>query len=309
MPRHAGPPQCPHRRCSHRRRRPAGPGARPHRHRRLHPLAAAGPGGARRPALSGDGPPAAPRGGRSDGRASASSTRRRSGALSDSSSVLPRRLARGDVDLLWSPLITLPLRCPVPAGHGARPDGDAAAGDAYVESEVEPPPLPAPLLRSGAAAGDHLPVDGGTIFAFHFPQCPEKIRVVYPGIDPDSSPGIRRRWRPPGRSWERRRGTSSTWGPWSRARTWHSDRRLGDAAGGQPAPLPLVSPAPTAGGASGWRGASRPWRPQGSSPWDGSSGRDWCGCSRPPASSSIPRSGVRLPRRRRRWPAACRWWP
>src|SRR3954465_425385 len=28
---------------------------------------------------------------------------------------LPRRLARGDVDLFWSPLITLPMRCPVPA--------------------------------------------------------------------------------------------------------------------------------------------------------------------------------------------------
>src|SRR4051812_43368390 len=28
---------------------------------------------------------------------------------------LPRRLSRGDIDLLWSPLITLPLRCPVPA--------------------------------------------------------------------------------------------------------------------------------------------------------------------------------------------------
>ena len=27
---------------------------------------------------------------------------------------LPRRLARGDVDLFWSPLITLPVRCPVP---------------------------------------------------------------------------------------------------------------------------------------------------------------------------------------------------
>ncbi len=29
--------------------------------------------------------------------------------------VLPRRLARGDIDLFWSPLLTLPLRPPVPA--------------------------------------------------------------------------------------------------------------------------------------------------------------------------------------------------
>ena len=28
---------------------------------------------------------------------------------------LPRRLAQGDVGLFWSPLFTLPLRCPVPA--------------------------------------------------------------------------------------------------------------------------------------------------------------------------------------------------
>src|ERR1700692_2760052 len=29
--------------------------------------------------------------------------------------LLPRRLRRADVDLLWSPLLTLPLDCPVPA--------------------------------------------------------------------------------------------------------------------------------------------------------------------------------------------------
>src|SRR4051794_12432441 len=28
---------------------------------------------------------------------------------------LPKRLRRGDFDLLWSPLNTLPLRCPVPS--------------------------------------------------------------------------------------------------------------------------------------------------------------------------------------------------
>ena len=28
---------------------------------------------------------------------------------------LPGRLAQGDVDLFWSPLFTLPARCPVPA--------------------------------------------------------------------------------------------------------------------------------------------------------------------------------------------------
>jgi hypothetical protein len=51
-PRHAEP-------AADRRRGPAGPGPGAHGDRRLHPLAAAGARGARRPALSGNGPPAA----------------------------------------------------------------------------------------------------------------------------------------------------------------------------------------------------------------------------------------------------------
>src|ERR1700680_4710796 len=39
--------------------------------------------------------------------------------------LLPRRLRRGDVDLLWSPLLTLPLDCPVPAVATAQSSASA----------------------------------------------------------------------------------------------------------------------------------------------------------------------------------------
>jgi glycosyltransferase involved in cell wall biosynthesis len=102
---------------------------------------------------------------------------------------LPPRLARGDVDLFWSPLITLPLRCPVPAV--------ATVHDLTVLLYPEAHTLKLkasllPFLRPSFEAARRLvTVSGATArdLAFHFPQCAEKIRVVYPGIDPEFRPG------------------------------------------------------------------------------------------------------------------------
>ena len=102
---------------------------------------------------------------------------------------LPRRLKRGDVDLLWSPLITLPLRCPVPAVATVH-DLTALLLPETHTLKVKWSLLP--FLRPSFEAAQRLvTISQATArdLAFHFPQCAEKIRVVYPGIDPEFRPG------------------------------------------------------------------------------------------------------------------------
>ncbi len=101
---------------------------------------------------------------------------------------LPRRLRRGDVDLFWSPLLTLPLACPVP--------GVATVHDLTVllfpeahRAKVRASLLPflAASLRearrlvtlSHATAAD---------LAEQFPGTAGKVRVVYPGVDEEFRP-------------------------------------------------------------------------------------------------------------------------
>jgi glycosyltransferase involved in cell wall biosynthesis len=104
--------------------------------------------------------------------------------------LLPRRLARGDVDLLWSPLLTLPLSCPVPAVatvHDLTTVLFPEMHRAKVRWSILPflrPSLEraARLVTISQASADDI--------AFQFPQCAEKIRVVYPGVDPEFRPGL-----------------------------------------------------------------------------------------------------------------------
>ena len=102
---------------------------------------------------------------------------------------LPRRLARGDVDLFWSPLITLPLRCPVPAVATVH-DLTAILLPETHTLKVKWSLLPF-LRPSFEVARRLVTISRATAddLAFHFPQCREKIRVVYPGIDPELRPG------------------------------------------------------------------------------------------------------------------------
>ena len=102
---------------------------------------------------------------------------------------LPRRLARGDIDLFWSPLITLPLRCPVPAVATVH-DLTALLLPETHTLKVKWSLLPF-LRPSFEAARRLVTISQATAddLAFHFPQCREKIRVVYPGIDPEFQPG------------------------------------------------------------------------------------------------------------------------
>lgn len=103
--------------------------------------------------------------------------------------LLPRRLRRGDVDLLWSPLLTLPLDCPVPAVatvHDLTVLLMPEAHRAKVRFSLLPF-LAASLRRarrlvtpSRATADD---------IAFHYPGSAGKVRVVYPGVDEEFRPG------------------------------------------------------------------------------------------------------------------------
>jgi len=102
---------------------------------------------------------------------------------------LPRRLARGDVDLFWSPLTTLPMRCPVPAVVTVHDLTAMLLPEAHT-LKVRWSLLPF-LRPSFERARRLVAVSQATArdVAFHFPQCADKIRVVYSGIDPEFRPG------------------------------------------------------------------------------------------------------------------------
>ena len=102
--------------------------------------------------------------------------------------VLPRRLARGDVDLLWSPLLTLPRRLPVP---GVATIHDLAA-------LLWPETLPwkvrwslVPFLGATVERAARLvAVSHATArdLAAAFPAAAAKTEVIWNGVDPAWSP-------------------------------------------------------------------------------------------------------------------------
>jgi glycosyltransferase involved in cell wall biosynthesis len=103
--------------------------------------------------------------------------------------LLPRRLRRGDVDLLWSPLLTLPLDCPVPAVATVHDLTVLLMPEAHrAKVRLSLLPFLAASLRrarrlvtlSRATADD---------VAFHYPGSAGKVRVVYPGVDEEFRPG------------------------------------------------------------------------------------------------------------------------
>lgn len=102
---------------------------------------------------------------------------------------LPRRLRRGDLDLLWSPLLTLPLRCPVPAVVTVHDLTTVLMPETH-NLKVKWSVLP--FLRASMEKAERVvTISESTArdIAFHFPQCAAKVRVVYPGIDADFRPG------------------------------------------------------------------------------------------------------------------------
>jgi glycosyltransferase involved in cell wall biosynthesis len=107
---------------------------------------------------------------------------------------LPRRLARGNVDLFWSPLMTLPLASRVKALPSVVTIHDLTAL-LYPEThtaKVRWSILPF-LERSLDRARRIVAVSRATAadLAFHFPASSPRVRVVYEGIEPSFAPASR----------------------------------------------------------------------------------------------------------------------
>jgi glycosyltransferase involved in cell wall biosynthesis len=103
--------------------------------------------------------------------------------------LLPLRLARGDVDLLWSPLLTLPLRCPVPGVVTVHDLTVLLMPEAH-RAKVRWSLLPF-LGASLRGARRVVAVSRATAadVAFHFPGSAGKLRVIYNGVDDEFRPG------------------------------------------------------------------------------------------------------------------------
>ncbi len=97
---------------------------------------------------------------------------------------LPRRLRRGDLDLLWSPLMTLPLRLPVPGVvtvHDLTPLLFPEAHRWKVRLSL------LPFLRESLEKACRVvSVSHATASDLrrHFPQCTDRIRVIHHGVEP-----------------------------------------------------------------------------------------------------------------------------
>jgi glycosyltransferase involved in cell wall biosynthesis len=103
--------------------------------------------------------------------------------------LLPRRLARGDIDLYWSPLFTIPLRCPVPAVVTVH-DLTAVLLPEMHRTKVRWSLLPF-LRASLEAARRVIAISEATAadLRTQFPQVADKVRLIHSGIDPDFRPG------------------------------------------------------------------------------------------------------------------------
>lgn len=102
---------------------------------------------------------------------------------------LPARLAAGDVDLFWSPLATLPWRCPVPAVVTVHDLTAVLFPEAHT-ARVRWSILPF-LARSLATARRVVAISQATAadLAFHFPEARDRLRVVPNGVDARFRPG------------------------------------------------------------------------------------------------------------------------
>ncbi len=101
---------------------------------------------------------------------------------------LPRRLEAGDLDLFWSPLITLPLRLPVPGVvtvHDLTPLLLPETHRLKVLLTVLPFLGPSLERARRVVADSRATADD---LKFHFPGCASRLSVVYPGVDPEFRP-------------------------------------------------------------------------------------------------------------------------
>lgn len=102
--------------------------------------------------------------------------------------VLPRRIEKSDIDLLWSPLITLPIRLSKP---GVVTIHDLTAL-LYPESHTIKVRLSImPFLSKTVERARRIVVDSKATaddMVFHFPESAPKLDVVYPGVGEEFHP-------------------------------------------------------------------------------------------------------------------------
>ena len=102
---------------------------------------------------------------------------------------LPKRLAVGDVDLLWSPLTVLPNKVPIPSV--------VTIHDLTVLSHPQTHRLKVrwsilPFLERTVRQASAIAVDSKATaddLLSRFPQCSDRLQVVYPGVEPRFKPG------------------------------------------------------------------------------------------------------------------------
>jgi glycosyltransferase involved in cell wall biosynthesis len=103
--------------------------------------------------------------------------------------ILPKRLRTGPIDLLWSPITTLPVRLPVP-GVVTVHDLTTLLHPQTHRLKVRLSVVPFLTNTLGKAKG--IAADSEATAADlrrHYPSCASRIEVVYPGIDPEFRPG------------------------------------------------------------------------------------------------------------------------
>lgn len=101
---------------------------------------------------------------------------------------LPRRLRRGDIDLFWSPLLTLPRRLPVPGTvtiHDLTPFLFPTTHTLKVRLSV------VPFLATTLQQARRIAVSSQSTardLRQHFPDSSDRLRVVHLGVDPEFQP-------------------------------------------------------------------------------------------------------------------------
>jgi len=103
---------------------------------------------------------------------------------------LPRRLARGDVDLFWSPLQTLPMRATVPSVVTVHDLTTLLFPETH---RLKVRLTQIPFLGRSLAAARRIVVDSEATAVdvrHFFPEARDRLRVIWAGVDPRFTPAI-----------------------------------------------------------------------------------------------------------------------
>jgi len=103
--------------------------------------------------------------------------------------ILPGRLKRGNIDLLWSPITTLPVRMTVP-GVVTVHDLTTLLHPQTHRLKVRLSVLP--FLRNTLGKARWIAADSKATaddLRLHYPDCASRVEVIYPGVDAEFKPG------------------------------------------------------------------------------------------------------------------------